>query len=52
MPGLRPGKKYRTSVRCENRGKSRLITKLNTCFCPCFPAVLNYYRKEGKEKDK
>ena len=21
-----------------------LISKLNTCFCPCFPAVLNCYK--------
>ena len=27
--------------RCENRGKS----KLNACFCPCFPSGLNCYKK-------
>ena len=31
------------AVRCENRGKSMLISKLNACFYPCFPAVLNCY---------
>ena len=41
LPGQRPDKKHRMFIRCENRGKSMLISKLNACFCPFFPAVLN-----------
>ena len=38
---LKPDKKHRMFIRCENRGKSMLISKLDACFCPCFPAALN-----------
>ena len=38
---LWPDKKHRMSIRCENEGKNMLISKLNACFCPHFPAVLN-----------
>ena len=37
----RPDKKHRMSIQCENEGKSILISKLNACFYPHFPAVLN-----------
>ena len=26
-------------VRCVNRGKTMFTSKLDTCFCPCLPAV-------------
>ena len=39
-----PGKKHRRFLRCENRCKNMLISKLNACFCTCFPAVLNSYQ--------
>ena len=38
-----PDKKHRRFLRCENRCKNMLISKLNTCFYTCFPAVLNSY---------
>ena len=43
LPGQRPDKKHRMFIRCEKRGKSMLISKLNAWFCPSFPAVLNRY---------
>ena len=50
LSAQRPDKKHRMSIRYENGDKSMLISKLNVCFCPRFPAVLNYYVKcsEGK----
>ena len=38
-----PDKKHRMFIRCENRGKSMLVSELNACFCLCFHAVLNCY---------
>ena len=52
MPRPGPDKKHRMSIRCENGDKSMLISKLNACFCPHFPAVLNYYiyYNDGRRK--
>ena len=36
---LKPDKKHRMSIRCVNRGKTMFTSKLDTCFCPCLPAV-------------
>lgn len=51
LPGLRPGKKHRMFIRCEKVDKSILISKLNVCFCPLFPAVLNCCEKLRKNTD-